>query len=250
MNEGGGVLIYATRKSVDWMWMNEPDGACEKGYSKTIEIFVTPSGLAAGTYKDNLVVSAQKASNTPQTIPVTLIVNPAPVSPGGSDAPVQKKPVPPPPWEYNEYKNDTYDFVLKYPKEYQAKQTPTSGTVFSAVALQSTSSSNSIMVAIKPHYDFRTSADEWAKDLLNLMSAKANLKVISQEEITLPDGVTQATEIVYQSKVAGTQHYDIYVMGVSIRNRWIFFSAINNLLSPDDDLPKWKEIARTLEFTQ
>ncbi|MDD5311798.1 MAG: hypothetical protein PHO26_02010 [Dehalococcoidia bacterium] len=246
MNDGGGVLIYATRKSVDWMWLNEPDGACEKGYSKKIEIFVSGSGLAAGTYKDNLVVSAQRASNTPQTVQVTVTVNPAPVS--GQEAGIDKKPVPPPPWEYNEYKNDNYNFVIKYPKDYQAAQTPMVGTVFSAITSQATASSNDIIVAIKPRYDFKSSAEEWAKEILRLKGAKANLKVISQEDTKLADGVTPASEILYETKVLSTQSYKIYIRGVNKKNRWVFFGGISVLSDPVDHLPVWKQIADTLEF--
>jgi len=246
MNDGGGVLIYATRKSVDWMWLNEPDGACEKGYSKKVEIFVSAAGLAAGTYKDSLTVSAQRASNTPQTVQVTVTVTPAPAS--GQEAGIDKKPVPPPPWEYNEYKNDNYNFVIKYPKDYQVSQTPMVGTVFSAIAAQSTASSNDIMVAVKPRYDFKSSAEEWAKEILRLRGAKANLKVITQEDITLADGVTPASEILYESKVLSTASHKIYIRGVNKKNRWVFFGAVSLLSDTEDHLPLWKQIADTLEF--
>jgi len=44
MNEGEGVMIWAVRKTAPWIWMNEADGALEKGYSKNLEVFIAPSG--------------------------------------------------------------------------------------------------------------------------------------------------------------------------------------------------------------
>jgi hypothetical protein len=55
-NEGEGVMVWAARKTASWMWMNEADGAVEKGNSKTEDVFFAPSGLTAGTYTDNISV--------------------------------------------------------------------------------------------------------------------------------------------------------------------------------------------------
>ena len=248
MNDGGGVLIYAARKTADWLWIDEPDGATEKGMSKKIQVFVTPSGFKAGTYNETISVSGQGATNSPQNIQVTMVIAPAPAEAGGQDLQILKKAVPPPPWEYNEYKNDNYNFVLRYPKNYKVLQSAVGGMTFYAVAEQGTAQSNDIMINIRPHTDLRSATDEWAKDVLRMKGAKANLKVITNEEITLADGVTPANEILYESKTSGTQSYQCYALAVAKRNRWIIFGAISLSSNAAENLPRWKEIARTLEF--
>jgi uncharacterized protein (TIGR03437 family) len=47
----------------------------------TLSIQANPAGLAAGTYQGSVVVTAAGASNSPFTIPVTLVVSPSPVAP-------------------------------------------------------------------------------------------------------------------------------------------------------------------------
>ncbi len=251
MNEGGGVMIWAARKSQAWLWMNEADGALEKGYSKNLEIFISPSGLQPGTYKDSITVEAMGARNSPQTIQVTMVISPNPSSPGGSATGPQKKAVPPPPWAYDEYKNDNYNFVLKYPKDCVTKQLTTRGAAFGAVNTSVTQQADNIMVIVTGAFgvDTKSVVEEWAKDAIRTMGGKPNPKLIAQDNTTtLADGITPAYEFLYESKSSASLAYQCYAFGAQKKNRYIFFGAVCPLSYAPDKIDLWKQIARTLEF--
>jgi hypothetical protein len=247
MNEGEGVMIWAATKTAPWIWMNEADGALEKGYSKNLEIFIAPSGKAPGTYKDNLTIEGAGARNSPQTVVVTMVITPAPPAPG-PDAAVVKKPVPPPPWDYNEYFNDNYNFRLRYPKDYQQKQL--ADATFGAEASANSPQANSIRINIVSAYgvDYNAVTLEWAK-AIRLSGGGASPKVISSDnETTLLDGVTPAFEFLYDAKSSTKTSSQVYIYGVKKGSKYILFGAVAPLANAPDRLQVWKEIARTLEF--
>ena len=251
MNEGGGVMIWAARKSQAWLWMNEADGALEKGYSKNLEIFISPSGLQPGTYKDSISVEATGTRNSPQTIQVTMVISPQSTDSTGSDGAQLKKAVPPPPWAYDEYKNDTYNFVLKYPKDYEPKQFTVTGAVFGAVSSAGKQQVDNIMVVVAGSYgvDYKSVAEELTKGAVRLMGGKPNPTLVTQDNTTtLADGITPAYEFLYESKSSASPPYQCYVFGAQKKNRYIFFGAVCPLSYAPDKIDLWKQIARTLEF--
>jgi hypothetical protein len=80
-NSGGGTLNYTISPSQTWLSCSPPSGT-STGEQDTITVSYTTSGLAAGAYSATITITATGASNTPQTIPVSLAVN-APTPPGG-----------------------------------------------------------------------------------------------------------------------------------------------------------------------
>jgi len=247
MNEGEGVMIWAVRETVPWIWMEEMDGALEKGYSKTLELFIAPAGKAVGTYTENMTIEGAGARNSPQTVVVTMVITPAAPA-AGPDAVVVKKPVPAPPWDYNEYFNDNYDFRIRYPKEYKKQQL--TDAVFGAVASPSTAQANTIRINIVSAYgvDFVPVALEWAK-AIRLSGGGASPKVISSDNATtLLDGVTPAFEFLYDARSSTKISSQVYIYGVKKGSRYIMFGAVAPLEIAPDRLPLWKEIAHTLEF--
>jgi len=246
MNEGEGVMIWAVRKTVPWIWMEEADGALEKGYSKNLEIFIAPAGKAPGTYKDNITIEGAGARNSPQTVVVTMVVTPAAPA-AGTAAAIVKNPVPLPPWDYNEYFDSNYNLRLRYPKEFQKKQL--ANATFGAVASDSTQQANSIRVNITSAYgiDYKEVALEWAK-AIRLSGGGASPKIISSENVTLLDGVTPAFEILYEAKSSTKISSQVYVYGVRKGSRYILFGAVAPLEIAPDKLQLWKEIAHTMEF--
>jgi len=247
MNEGEGVMIWAARKTVPWIWMEEADGALEKGYSKNLEIFIAPAGKAPGTYKDNLTIEATGAKNSPQTVVVTMVITPAAPA-TGPDAPVVKNPVPAPPWEYEEYYNNNYNFRIRYPKEYRQQQLADS--TFSAVTSAATAQANSIRVQIVGTYatDLNAAVLEWAK-AIRLSGGGSSPKLISSDNATtLLDGVTPAFEFLYDAKSSTKISSQVYIYGVKKGSRYIMFGGVAPSSIAPDKLQLWKEIAHTMEF--
>ena len=247
MNEGEGVMIWAVRETVPWIWMEEMDGALEKGHSKTLELFIAPAGKAAGTYAENMTIEGAGARNSPQTVVVTMVITPAAPAPGTAAA-VVKKPVPAPPWDYNEYSDGNYNFRIRYPKEYKAQQLP--DAVFGAVASPSTAQANTIRINISSAYgvDFNAVAFEWAK-AIRLSGGGASPKVISSDNATtLLDGVTPAFEFLYDARSSTKISSQVYIYGLKKGSRYIMFGAVAPLAIAPDRLTLWKEIAHTLEF--
>jgi outer membrane protein assembly factor BamB len=72
-NTGGGTLNFtAASDSPSWLTVSPTAGTAPQ----TLQISVTISGLAQGTYHGNVAVTATGASGSPATIPVTLTVAP------------------------------------------------------------------------------------------------------------------------------------------------------------------------------
>jgi len=249
MNEGEGVMVWAVRKTVPWIWMTEADGALEKGYSKNLEIFVAPAGKAPGTYTDNITIEGAGARNSPQTVLLTMVITPAPPAAGSDEAAaVAKKPVPLPPWDYNEYYDTNYNFRLRYPKDYQKKQL--SSSTFGAEASGNSNKANSIRINIISGLgvDYNSAALEWAK-AIRVSGGGSSPKVVSSDNATtLLDGVTPAFEYLYDAKSTTAISSQVYIYGVKKGNRYIMFGGVAPSAIAPDRLQVWKEIAHTLEF--
>lgn len=69
-NGGTGILNWDVISSVSWLKVTPGSGLC----SGIVTISVDPSGLAAGTYSGSIIVTADGAINSPQTVSVTLKV--------------------------------------------------------------------------------------------------------------------------------------------------------------------------------
>jgi hypothetical protein len=84
-NSGGGTLSYALGTTASWVSCTPASGT-STGESDPITVSYSTSGLAAGTYSATITIAAAGASNSPQTVPVTLNVggSPAQASSGGS----------------------------------------------------------------------------------------------------------------------------------------------------------------------
>ncbi len=79
-NSGGGTLSWTATASTQsgGSWLNvSPASGTGTG---TLAVSANIAGLVAGTYQGAIQVAASGASNTPQTINVTLVVAPLPVS--------------------------------------------------------------------------------------------------------------------------------------------------------------------------
>ena len=70
---GGGQLSWTASENAAWLALSSSSG----GNNQTISVSVNTSGLSAGTYSTPVTVSASGASNSPQTILVSLTVNAA-----------------------------------------------------------------------------------------------------------------------------------------------------------------------------
>lgn len=74
-NPTGGTLTWTLTESASWLGLNVVSGTTTTE-ADAISASVGTTGLAAGTYSTAIVVTASGASNSPQTIPVTLTLNP------------------------------------------------------------------------------------------------------------------------------------------------------------------------------
>ena len=70
-NAGGGVLVWRATSSVPWITVEPTSGTLSAG-SATITVRVSTQGLSVGTHHGSIVVSAEGALNSPQTVAVTL----------------------------------------------------------------------------------------------------------------------------------------------------------------------------------
>jgi uncharacterized membrane protein len=72
-NSGGGTLSYSI--SVDQSWLScNPAGGTSTGEQDTVTVRYSTTSFSPGTYSATITISDPAASNSPQTIPVTLTV--------------------------------------------------------------------------------------------------------------------------------------------------------------------------------
>ncbi len=74
-NTGGGTLTWTASDNASWLTLNTTSGTTMTE-TDPITVSVNTSGMSAGTYNATITITAGGATNTPQTVPVTLILNP------------------------------------------------------------------------------------------------------------------------------------------------------------------------------
>ena len=72
-NSGGGTLNWYLSNTQTWLSLSPTSGT----YSGSSTLSVNIAGMSAGTYNDNVYIAATGATNTPQTVPITLTINPS-----------------------------------------------------------------------------------------------------------------------------------------------------------------------------
>jgi hypothetical protein len=72
-NAGGGAETWSATASQSWVSLGNNTGAAPS----TLNVSVNPAGLTPGNYPATIAITAPGASNSPQAITVTLVVNPA-----------------------------------------------------------------------------------------------------------------------------------------------------------------------------
>lgn len=73
-NPTGGTLTWSLTESASWLGLNVTSGTTTTEID-AISASISTSGLAAGSYSTAITVTASGASNSPQTIPVTLTLS-------------------------------------------------------------------------------------------------------------------------------------------------------------------------------
>jgi uncharacterized protein (TIGR03437 family) len=69
-NSGSGTLAWTATASDSWLSVSPASGTAPS----TLSVSISPASLSAGTYKGSVQITASGASNSPQSIPVTLTV--------------------------------------------------------------------------------------------------------------------------------------------------------------------------------
>jgi uncharacterized protein (TIGR03437 family) len=75
-NSGNGMLSWTATASATWITVSPASGLAPS----TLSVSISPAGLSAGTYTGSVQITSANASNTPQSIGVTLTVVAAPPS--------------------------------------------------------------------------------------------------------------------------------------------------------------------------
>ncbi len=73
-NEGTGILNYQLSTDVPWLNVDPPSGSITASI-KAHQILVQTAGLVSGTYTGKITVKDNNATNSPQTVNVTLNIN-------------------------------------------------------------------------------------------------------------------------------------------------------------------------------
>jgi hypothetical protein len=76
-NAGGGTLNWSVSDDAVWLSLAPPSGS-STGEHDAVTVSVNISGKTAGSYNATITITATGATNTPQTVPVTLNISPPP----------------------------------------------------------------------------------------------------------------------------------------------------------------------------
>jgi uncharacterized membrane protein YphA (DoxX/SURF4 family) len=79
-NSGDGALNWSVSEDATWLSL-DPISGSSTGEHGFVTVSVNISGMAAGDYNAAITISAPDATNTPQTVPVSLTVNQPPKRP-------------------------------------------------------------------------------------------------------------------------------------------------------------------------
>ena len=89
-NSGGGTLNYTISDAVTWLSCSPTSGA-SVGEHDAITVNYSTFKLSVGTYSATITITAEDATNSPQTIPVNLIVGVPPIANAGPDQRVNER---------------------------------------------------------------------------------------------------------------------------------------------------------------
>ena len=109
-NSGAGTLEWSL-SSVSSLTLS-PNKGTSTGETDTITASVDIQGMSAGDHATTIIISAPGASNTPQTVPVNLHIEPASLA-----------------TEAGIYSNEEWGFSLEYPKDWDVIEEMFEGTV-------------------------------------------------------------------------------------------------------------------------
>ena len=73
-NTGGGTLAFSASDDAPWLSVAPGSGTAPR----SLDVTVSPAGLAAGTYTGAVTIAAAGVSGSPKTVPVTFTVSAAP----------------------------------------------------------------------------------------------------------------------------------------------------------------------------
>jgi hypothetical protein len=73
-NAGIGAMPWAVSGDAAWLSLSPPIGTSSSEIDK-VTVTVDISGMSAGDYSATITITAEKAPNTPQTVPVDLIIS-------------------------------------------------------------------------------------------------------------------------------------------------------------------------------
>lgn len=95
-NTGNGALDWSVSSTTSWLSLSPSTGRSSGTTSMAFTATANLSGMAAGTYSGSITVVGDTATNTPQAIPVTLIIAALPTSTSPSPSPTTSSTSPPP----------------------------------------------------------------------------------------------------------------------------------------------------------
>jgi BACON domain-containing protein len=95
-NIGNGALNWSVSSTTPWLLLSPSTGRSSGNTSMAFTAAANLSGMAAGTYPASITVLGDSATNTPQAIPVTLIIAALPTSTSPSPSPTTSSTSPPP----------------------------------------------------------------------------------------------------------------------------------------------------------
>ena len=74
-NSGGGTLNWSLTDDAAWLSENPTGGSSTGADDATlVTVWVNTTGMSAGDYSASITIAADEASNSPQTVPVSLHV--------------------------------------------------------------------------------------------------------------------------------------------------------------------------------
>jgi hypothetical protein len=73
-NSGGGTLNWSAQEDAAWLSLSASSGALGPGATQTVTATVTSATLNPGQFQTSIVVSDPNAANSPQSLPVSLMV--------------------------------------------------------------------------------------------------------------------------------------------------------------------------------
>jgi len=75
-NAGIGAMPWSVTASSDTAWLSlSPDGGTSSGEIDKVTVSVDISEMSSGDYSATITITAEKAPNTPQTVPVDLSIS-------------------------------------------------------------------------------------------------------------------------------------------------------------------------------